>query len=592
MGMGTGGKVGIFRLSDWGLQGVTVNAVAASLFGGGIPLYATVVAVAVFACSAFTVVAGCALIVLYLRGDFSEEAGFLARLTIKTALFGVLAVASGLCARRYAGDIDLESDHAREPSESRATSRVLLGAAILVPLVLILPNLGAYPWPAPDELHHLVVARNIAEYGAYASGHPDGGLIYFDIYDSVGPPVILPVAAIFKVSGTELAGARLVIALSYLVLCVLVFVIMRDSFGPNPAALSVLMMTMAFGSIYLARSLYGEVPAFMFFMAGLYLWRRALDTSKNAVLLILAGLCFGLAVLTKTFILIGAWAFVGVWLYDRLTYRRIGFRHMALPFGGLLLALGAWAGIELALSRPGSGDESTLVYYRHSLMFGLDTLRSIQPQLFAQAFALIAAAITIAFIVPHVFRSRYDPALAVLLLLAALFAFWWLFFTPGRIPRYLWYSCAIAGIFAGPFLHFLSGQLRRRNVSGPGAVAAVCLVVVVVTGLIRTVPQLHYVLFDDRTETERQLARYIQSLPEGTTIATTYWPAQRSVNFLANRHIDRFHEPHPDYSGYDTVIFSERMPPVPPAALEHGKRLGHYYVFSPGATGKELDHDH
>ncbi|MDK1021872.1 MAG: DegT/DnrJ/EryC1/StrS family aminotransferase [Candidatus Hydrogenedentes bacterium] len=212
-----------------------------SFLGAGIPLFTTILALAVFVCSAFAAGAGCVVMALYLKGDFIEAPGFFARLAAKTALLTLLAVSAGWRVRR-AAPLCLRNGLS-EHDEPRATSWTfaVLFIAFALSMLLVLPNLSAYPWPAPDETHHLIVARNLAEHGAYASGHPDDAFTYFDPYDSVGAPVILPVAAVFSLNGTGLAGARIVIAFSYLILCVLVFLVMRRPFGPTAAACAVLM---------------------------------------------------------------------------------------------------------------------------------------------------------------------------------------------------------------------------------------------------------------------------------------------------------------------------------------------------------------
>ena len=589
MGVGTGGKLGVYRLFDGGLSrsGVT------SFLGAGIPLFTTALSLAVFVCSAFAAVAGCVVMALYLRGDFFEAPGFSARLAAKTILLTLLALAAGWALRRAAPLC--VKDGLTEHDEPRATSWTfaVLIIAFALSMLLVLPNLSAYPWPAPDETHHLIVARNLAEYGAYASGHPDDAFTYFDPYDSVGAPVILPVAAVFSLSGTGLAGARIVIALSYLILCVLVFLVMRRPFGPTAAACATLMMTMAFGSVYLARSLYGEVPALMYLLAGLWCWGRALDSEKGAALPLVAGVCFGLAVLSKTFLMIGVWAFIGVWIYDRLTYRRIATRHVALPAVGLLAILAAWAAVEFSFRHLMSGEEvSTLVYYRHSLMFGLDTLPRLWPLFSAQALSVLIALLAFAFVAPRVFRDRYDPPAMVLFLLAILFAFWWIFFTPARIPRYMWYSCAIAGMFSGVFLCFLIGRVFERKWQKGWAAAALGMASLIIgTGLLRVAPQLQLALFEDRVQPERSLARYIQALPPESRVATTYWPAQRSLNFLANRHIEVL-DAAAAYGDYETIVFSQRFPPVPPDAIERGVKLGHYVVLSTRIEGETRSNDH
>ncbi len=556
-------------------------------------MFTTTLALAAFVCSAFAAGAGCVLMALYLKGDFIEAPGFFARLALKTALLTLIAVAAGWAVRRVAPLC--VSNGLNEHDGPRVTSLTfaVLFAAFALSMLLVLPNLDAYPWPAPDETHHLIVARNLAEHGAYASGHPDDAFIYFDPYDSVGAPVILPVAAVFRLNGTGLAGARIVIALSYLILCVLVFLVMRRPFGPTAAACAVLMMTMAFGSVYLARSLYGEVPALMYLLAGLWCWGRGLDSKKGVAFPLVAGVCFGLAVLSKTFLLIGVWAFVGAWVYDRLTYRRIAARHVVLPSAGLVAVLAAWAAVEFAfrhlISRE---DASTLVYYRHSLMFGLDTLPHLWALISAQALSVLVAALTFVFVAPRVFRNSYDPPVMVLFLLAVLFTFWWIFFTPARIPRYMWYSCAISGMFSGVFLCFLMGRVFERKWPKGRAAAALGMAALVIgMGLVRVALQLQFTFLEDRARSERDLARYIQALPPGSRVATTYWPAQRTVNFLANRHIAVL-DAAAGYGDYETIVFSERVPPVPPDAVERGLQLGDYVVLSTRSKGEARSDEH
>ncbi len=564
-----------------------------SFLGAGVPLFATTLALAAFVCSAFAAGAGCAVMAVYLRGDFSEEApGFFARLATKTALLALVAVAAGWAVRRVApscaGERLTEHDAPRVTSSTFAVLFIAFGLSML----LVLPNLDAYPWPAPDEVHHLIVARNLAENGAYASGHPDDAFIHFDPYDSVGAPVILPVAAVFGLNGTGLVGARAVIAVSYLILCVFVFLVMGRPFGPTAAACAVLMMTMAFGSVYLARSLYGEVPGLMYLLAGLWCWGRGIDSEKGAAMPLAAGICFGLAVLSKTFLMIGVWAFIGTWIYDRLTYKRIAARHVLLPAAGVVAVLASWAAVEFAFRHLVTReDASTLVLYRHSLMFGFDSLPRVWPLVSGQALSVLAAAIAFAFAAPRVFRDRYDPPVMVLFLLAVLFAFWWVFCTPARIPRYMWYSCAIAGMFSGVFLCFLMGRVFERKWPRGWAAAALGMAALVVgTGLLRVVPQLQLALVEDRAQSERDLARYIQALPPESRVATTYWPAQRTVNFLANRHIAVI-DPAAGYGDYETIVFSEHLPPVPPEAVERGVRLGDYVVLSTRSEGEARTHD-
>ena len=47
--------------------------------------------------------------------------------------------------------------------------------------------------------------------------------------------------------------------------------------------------------------------------------------------------------------------------------------------------------------------------------------------------------------------------------MAALFGFWWIFFTPGSIPRYMWYSGAIVAAFSGPMFVGLATNMATST---------------------------------------------------------------------------------------------------------------------------------
>src|SRR5690606_6708543 len=117
-------------------------------------------------------------------------------------------------------------------------------------VLLFLPRLNSYPYPEPDELHHLVVARNIAVYGEFASGQPPEPLVHFDPYDSVGPAVLVPVAASLKTAGVSLMAGRVSIVLSFLILFVLTIRLFAPLVGSTTALLGGLFLLLAWGSIY------------------------------------------------------------------------------------------------------------------------------------------------------------------------------------------------------------------------------------------------------------------------------------------------------------------------------------------------------
>ena len=234
------------------------------------------------------------------------------------------------------------------PSDDCRGSKSLIPYAGLVlgmvfAAVLVFPRLDAWPWAAPDEIYHLTVAKNLALYGEYASGGSETGFKRFDPYDSVGAPVIVPIAAVFRCVGVSVAAGRCVIGVYLLLLSVGAFFLAWRTFGPGAAVMAVLLTPAAFSTIYLARALYGEVPALAWWVWGLLCWRRAVEKPGDIRVGLLAGLAFGLAVLCKSIFVMSAFAFVAVWFWDRMGPRRIPLSAMFFPAVGVAGCIAAWA---------------------------------------------------------------------------------------------------------------------------------------------------------------------------------------------------------------------------------------------------------
>ena len=82
-------------------------------------------------------------------------------------------------------------------------------------------NLTRYPAPWFDEGSHLHVPKTLVQHGVYADISSDG-FRYYGPTIGVGPTVMLPIAAMFKLFGIGLLQARLVMAL-YLLAAIYTF---------------------------------------------------------------------------------------------------------------------------------------------------------------------------------------------------------------------------------------------------------------------------------------------------------------------------------------------------------------------------------
>lgn len=495
------------------------------------------VSFALFGLAASLVVAG----LLYATGP-SADSALIPRFLAKAAVFAIVAGAALLGARRAAKAATGLLWPPDEPVlASRPRQWLVLIPSLIVAAALVFPRLGAYPWPAPDEVHHLVVARNLATLGAYASGHPDAELLPFDTYDSVGPPVILPVALAFRLWGVNLAAGRAVMAAYFMAFCVVLFALLKPAMGAGGAAIAVFFMTCSFGSVYLGRTLYGEAPGLTWMGVGLLAWRRAMKTPAGIGWGLAAGIAFGLAVLCKSILVLSAFAFLGALIYDRLTFRRIRLAHVLAPAAGVVLVMGAWWLVQ-TFSRHDVANAAggTLGIYKHNLMFGLRSAPRTLSGILRHPIVTLPLILAMLIAVNILFWRHYEPAVGALWLIAIFYAWWWAFFTPGTMPRYLWFTSAIGGAFTCWFLvamkELIATLLPRKERHARFLMAVMIAAVVIVLavaarGLVREAKSVYTA---DEMQDDYALSAWAAQLPPDTALAAT-WPVSGTLNFLANK---------------------------------------------------------
>jgi hypothetical protein len=527
--------------------------------------------IAILVCAAFTSVASGVVLVLDLSGHVDGTAPFTLGLLVRMVLFGAAAGIALTALLRSMRDTP-SPVHEDAPVDWRL---MLIPCAVAAAIAL--PRLGATPHVEPDEWHHLNVARNLAEHGLYASGSPDTGFVMFDDYDSVGPPVIVPVAAAMRAFGSELETARLVMAMFFVALAAVVFAVVAPIFGSWAGICSAVLLAGAWGTAYLGRTLYGEVPALLFWLLAMIIARASLRNGKTWRWAALAGICFGLAVLTKYYILMTVWPLLGVVLLDRFGPKRIDLRHLTAGAAGSVATIGAWPLVQsFAAQDVTSASSGRLSMYQHNLLFGMEGVGSTAGFLFQQPSAFIALIAALGFGWWTVNRYRRDPAFAAIWFLAAFQWFWWIFFNTGNLPRYSWYGWAAAAILLGPFVVKLTVEIRDasgRPMLIRAAAAAACIALVI--------PSLRQLGYEssrawraDEMAPTRELASYVATRPERDRVGSAFWPLERSVPYLSGRTVERIRD-QKEAANYDVVLVHAQLEPQ---WLEGGnaKRFGPY----------------
>ena len=502
---------------------------------------------------------------------------------LKLAVFGLAALATlalGYPLWRRLRNVNQEA----LPADVGGRGLLGLAAVLLAVALVAVPNLSVYPWAAPDEMHHLNVARNLAEHGRYASGLPGEAMKDFDSYDSVGVPVIGPIAAVFIGMGSTLPHGRLVIVGYLFIFVCIIYYLFLSRFGWFSSLLAALAMGLGHSSIYLGRTVYGEAPALAWFGLGLLAWRAALKRGWHAWGLV-AGLCFGLACLTKTILLLTAFCFLGAAVFDWVGPRKLRLPHLVLPAVGTLLPLVAWSAVKALAGTTVSGSTGdTLGLYQFYLLPGLGAALDNLGFLARHPAMHLAFAAGLATGIPIIFARRYDPPLVVLFLVGALYAWWWLAFTPGTITRYLWFSQAIASAFTGA----LSGRLAMWawRSTQPGrirALAAMAAVAILAPWVPWVAQQAGEVYTNREMEPDLELAAFIATLPEDTRIVTAEPPVRGTLLFLVERSATLVEPGDPAAASADVFItWDERR--IPDGA--HVVKFGRNWVVMLGEPGR------
>lgn len=533
-------------------------------------------ALALFPCALFGLVASLLIAGAVFAGAIGQTQGLAFRMLLKAGAFAVVAIGTFVALLRSRHGTGEPSASTQRPTLPRAHNRALF-VILAVAGVVLLPRLDTYPYPEPDELHHLIVARNVAVYGEYASGHPRGELIHFDPYDSVGPPVILPIAGSLRLGGVSLAAGRVPIVVGFLALIVVAARLFSPWLGPTPAVLGGVFLLTAWGSIYLGRSVYGEAPALMFFIAALLLWRRSLNHRPWSYSTA-AGIVLGLATLSKSIILLTAFPFAAAVLHDRLTHRQLRLPHVLMPAMGVA-AVQAISIAAVALDGDAGPEGSTIGLYQHYLMFGLGGLPAAFQWIASNQLLFFAAALVgLTLLAPGLVTSR-DPAILVALLTALFYLFWWCFFTDAHIPRYLWFSIALLSF---PFAHLLWKLATAARTGGrPRKFLGTAFIVIL---CVPYGPLLGYEterIFGDVDvgADERRVMETLKDLPDSAETVTTWWPLERWANFFANRPMPVASDVVEGLKGADVVVSKGEAGAdvlIPPIAA---RKIGPYVIY-------------
>lgn len=332
----------------------------------------------------------------------------------------------------------------------------ILGLLLLY--FLVFHNLTRFPAPWFDEGSHLHVPKTLAQYGVYADISSEG-FRYYGPTIGVGPTVMLPIAAAFKLFGIGLLQARLVMAL-YLLAAVYVFYQVSKTLTNHYVALVACVLLISSRVVFLleyGRQLLGEVPGLFFLLMGLWLWFRKWEDA-GWKRLTLVGLFFGLAMVTKYQYLLFLMPMLGLaWLLNLLYYKTTSHGHFIIPAFAAGILFAVWQGITIRYLGPATMLEN-LALLRASaegaaFTFSLERIATNLVDLKSRAAYIMA-------LIPALFygifislpRTRESQKMNVVFLLVALDLSWYIITSIGWI-RYAFLGLALSSIFVAHFFY-------------------------------------------------------------------------------------------------------------------------------------------
>jgi uncharacterized membrane protein YGL010W len=226
-------------------------------------------------------------------------------------------------------------------------------------LLLAFYRLTEYPLTWFDEGSHLHVPKTLVRFGVYADYSSDGYRHYGPTI-GVGPTVMLPIAAMFKLFGIGLGQARMVMALYLLAAAGAFYLLARQMGGARLglAALALLVASRGVGLLEYGRQVLGEVPGLFFMVLGFWLWFEAWERAGWRRLTGV-GLLLGLAVVTKQqYLLVLAPTLLLAWLANLFYYRTAPQRVFLVPGILTAAAYGVWQIYLIVYLGPATASEN------------------------------------------------------------------------------------------------------------------------------------------------------------------------------------------------------------------------------------------
>jgi 4-amino-4-deoxy-L-arabinose transferase-like glycosyltransferase len=337
--------------------------------------------------------------------------------------------------------------------------------AVAVIIFLALYNLTDYPLTWFDEGSHLHVPKTLVRFGVYAD-YSSEGFRYYGPTLGVGPTVMLPIAAAFRLFGVGLLQARLVMAV-YLLVTLYAFYRLAYRLGGRRLAWMatiLLISSRGVGILLYGRQVLGEVPGLFFLVVSLELWFAAWERAGWRRLA-LVGLLLGLAMVTKYQYLLFLAPTLGLaWLANLVYYRVAPHRLFIAPGLAAAACFALWQTYLILYLGPATAGENLATLREASAGAAL----SFSPQLMAESlFVVLSPPVylgSLLLVLAYGFflalpRRRVAQQWSTLLILIVINLGWYIVASVGWW-RYAFPGMAMASLFVARFFCDLTDGFR------------------------------------------------------------------------------------------------------------------------------------
>ena len=348
--------------------------------------------------------------------------------------------------------------------------KILAFAVLALAAFLMFYNLDLNPRPWQDEGSAADIAKSLVRYGVYAIKSSDGYQTFGGV-QSVGPTVVLPIALVYRLWGIGLVQGRVVMALYACITLILLYFCGQTLFNRRVAIIAVILVlgAQSVGFFIFGRPILGEVPALGFFLAGWLVWNQAVRRNRLSLALI-AGLLFGLAMVTKSYYLIMvSGAVILLAILDRFFYRQKRFRYLVVLGVAAVACYALWLGWQrLYFGADLFAENLEKLRQMASASSGLnrqwigDAIKLLTGP-GANYFYFFLGFLSLLYVIPLSLRRTREAFLLVFVWLftvlwLAYFVFWIL-----PIPRYLLPAAALTSLFVAKLVYDLASGFAATS---------------------------------------------------------------------------------------------------------------------------------